>query len=166
MTLGQLATAVHDAEENGDDVTLLQCFDELERRGGNRNSTMTIFMEFYRHQWTKRAILQKGEVMGYPVDESDFAGDVRRELARARANHSPMNSLHEAYSVILEELDELWEQVRLKREERHRGQIYRELVQISAMAERAATDLNLPRLLHKSEYQNAEFAEKYFADSK
>jgi hypothetical protein len=77
-----------------------------------------------------------------------------------------MNSLHEAYSVILEELDELWEQVRLKREERHRGQIYRELVQISAMAERAATDLNLPRLLHKSEYQNAEFAEKYFADSK
>lgn len=90
--------------------------------------------------------------MSYPVDESAFAEDVRKELARARDGHAALNSVHEAYSVILEELDEFWEQVRLKRQHRHRGKMYRELVQIAAMAERAAVDLKLPRLRHHSEY--------------
>lgn len=54
MTLRQLAIAVHEAEETDDDISLLQCFDELERRGGNRNSTMSIFMDFYREEWKKR----------------------------------------------------------------------------------------------------------------
>src|SRR6476619_4813163 len=35
--------------------------------------------------------------------------EVQRELSQARATHAPMNSHHEGYAVILEELDELWE---------------------------------------------------------
>lgn len=35
--------------------------------------------------------------------------DVEKELSQARATHAPMNSHHEGYAVILEELDELWE---------------------------------------------------------
>lgn len=35
--------------------------------------------------------------------------EVAAELDRARATHAPMNSHHEGYAVILEELDELWE---------------------------------------------------------
>lgn len=35
--------------------------------------------------------------------------EVAKELAQARATHAPMNSHHEGYAVILEELDELWE---------------------------------------------------------
>lgn len=35
--------------------------------------------------------------------------EVEHELERARATHAPMNSHHEGYAVILEELDELWE---------------------------------------------------------
>lgn len=35
--------------------------------------------------------------------------DVANELKSARATHAPMNSHHEGYAVILEELDELWE---------------------------------------------------------
>ncbi len=57
-TLRSLAIMVHEAEETDDDVTLLECCDELDRRGGNRNATMSIFMEFYRAEWPKRMVKQ------------------------------------------------------------------------------------------------------------
>jgi hypothetical protein len=51
-----------------------------------------------------------------------------------------LNSHHEAYSVILEELDEYWEEVRKRRTLRDPNAMYLELVQIAAMAARAAVD--------------------------
>lgn len=48
---------------------------------------------------------------------SDFAldrvlGELREEVGKARAQHAPMNSPHEGWAVIREELDpELWEHV-------------------------------------------------------
>ena len=71
--------------------------------------------------------------------ESGFATDIRRELERARAKHPPINSAHEGYAVILEELDEFWETCRLQIPAPERA--YRELVQIAAMAERTAEDV-------------------------
>lgn len=72
-----------------------------------------------------------------------FLNDVTAELERAESGHRPLNSLHEAYAVILEELDELWEHARLKREARDPAKIRTELVQVAAMAWRAARDLGL-----------------------
>jgi hypothetical protein len=71
--------------------------------------------------------------------------EIALELIRATAKHGPMNSPHEAYAVILEELDEFWECVRAwnatdattERNPRH------ELIQIAAMAVRAIRDLKL-----------------------
>jgi hypothetical protein len=57
MTLRQLAEAVHDAEESGDDMTLLECMDEIERRDLAMHEswlTMKAFMEFYWEIWHKR----------------------------------------------------------------------------------------------------------------
>lgn len=104
--------------------------------------------------------------MGYPIDESEFAREVRRELERARNGHAKLNSAHEAYSVILEELDEFWDQCRRKREDRHRGEVFRELVQIAAMAQRAAEDLDLPVLLHRSSYQTDEWHDKAYEETR
>lgn len=59
MTLQQLAICVHEAEETDNDISLLACFDELELRGGNRNSTIALFMEFYRYEWRKRMEARK-----------------------------------------------------------------------------------------------------------
>jgi hypothetical protein len=77
-----------------------------------------------------------------------FSNDVAAEIARARAKHAPIHSLHEGYAVLLEELDELWERVRMPNTD-HRGDTptYRELVQIGAMAQRVAEDVvqNAPR---------------------
>jgi hypothetical protein len=73
--------------------------------------------------------------------------EVCDELVKARVAHDPMASGHEAYAVILEELDEYWEHVKtnprkLTDEARaHRlVEMRKELIQIAAMALRAIQD--------------------------
>lgn len=71
-----------------------------------------------------------------------FPEAVRLELQRARRGPYPaLHSLHEGYAVLLEELDELWDQVRLKDRRRNPAAVLRELVQLAAMAQRTAEDL-------------------------
>jgi vacuolar-type H+-ATPase catalytic subunit A/Vma1 len=72
---------------------------------------------------------------------SAFPLHVRCEIERARAKHKPINSAHEGYSVILEELDEFWDEVKRKLEMRDNRHMYEELVQIAAMAQRTAEDV-------------------------
>jgi hypothetical protein len=73
--------------------------------------------------------------------------EVCEELVKAKIAHEPMNSGHEAYAVILEELDEYWEHVKtnprkLTEEARLRRliEMRKELIQIAAMALRAIQD--------------------------
>ena len=68
---------------------------------------------------------------------------VQIEIADARRSHAPLNSAHEAYAVILEELDEFWAEVMTKRRERSPARMREELVQVAAMCQRAAEDLEL-----------------------
>lgn len=70
-----------------------------------------------------------------------FALDVQAELKHARARYPNLHSLHEAYAVIAEELDEFWDHVRLRPVRRDKAAIRKELVQIAAMAQRACEDL-------------------------
>lgn len=96
--------------------------------------------------------------VGYPHEESPFALAVRRELERARGlpklvatggrvlregvkGHAPINSAHEGYAVIFEELWEFWQHCLLKRENRCPAAMLKELVQVAAMAQRTAEDL-------------------------
>lgn len=72
-----------------------------------------------------------------------FAGLVASELRAARDRHAALNSAHEAYAVILEELEEYKTEVFKRREFRDRDQMLRELVQTAAMCQRAAEDLGL-----------------------
>ena len=68
-----------------------------------------------------------------------FHRDVGDEVKRAAGLHKPMSNPHEAYAVILEELDEFWDEVR---EQRHSEKNMRkELIHIAAMACRASIDL-------------------------
>ena len=70
-----------------------------------------------------------------------FSKDVQKELLHARSLHAPINSAHEGYSVILEELEEFWEEVRKRRGERNEERMLDELVQVAAMAQRTAEDV-------------------------
>ena len=72
-----------------------------------------------------------------------FTDRVALELARAQTLYPPLHSAHEAYAVLAEELDEFWDQVRTQDVLRDRTAMLAELVQIAAMAQRAAEDLGL-----------------------
>ena len=75
-----------------------------------------------------------------------FLAEVDDEVCRARKKHAPINSAHEGHSVILEEVEEFWDEVKLKREARDPGKMWNELVQVAAMAMRTAEDVVKPKL--------------------
>ena len=78
-----------------------------------------------------------------PDKLNNILEEVRHEAGRACSLHAPMNSLHEAYAVILEEMDELWDEVK-KNHRKHpdRDRLARiEARQVAAMAIRLIHDL-------------------------
>lgn len=58
--------------------------------------------------------------------------EISEEIMHARSYHGPMRGAHEGYAVILEELDELWEEVRAKKFSK--GKARAEARQVAAMA--------------------------------
>ena len=84
-----------------------------------------------------------------------FTDDVRIEIELARALYRPMASAHEGWAVLREEVEEsmvemklavdgkLWEEIKKKPAKRDVEFIYRELVQVAAMAQRMAEDIVL-----------------------
>lgn len=76
-----------------------------------------------------------------------FLDAVATEWQSASRAHAPINSAHEGYAVILEELDEFWEEVRKRRKDRRPLAMYSELVQVAAMAMRTALDVIDPNVI-------------------
>ncbi len=66
--------------------------------------------------------------------------DVREELARAMM-WPAMNSAHEGYAVLLEEVDELWDHVKVKQGKRDIAAMRKEAIQVAAMAIRFMLDV-------------------------
>ena len=67
--------------------------------------------------------------------------DVEAELIRARQNHWDMNSAHEGYAILLEEVHELWDEVRRKDDQHDLDRMRAEACQVAAMAIRFMTDI-------------------------
>lgn len=65
--------------------------------------------------------------------------DVRAEVHKAASKHKPMNSAHEGYAVLLEEVDELWEEV--KQDTGYTLNARNEAKQVAAMGVRYIYDL-------------------------
>jgi hypothetical protein len=82
---------------------------------------------------TKKRVVSKKEAAIYRT--------VARELDRAMRSEGPYNSAHEGWAVILEELDELWEEVRKKRRKRCKAKMRHEAAQVAASAIRFINDL-------------------------
>ena len=66
--------------------------------------------------------------------------DVSDEVITATQMHRPFNSRHEGYSVILEELDELWTDIKAN----NHGPDRKEAIQVAAMAIRYVLDFHEP----------------------
>lgn len=86
-------------------------------------------------------------IEGAPAEmEQDYRlgnvlADVVDEVMEATEKYPPMNSAHEGYAVLKEEVDELWDEVKIKQGSRDIKAMRKEAVQIAAMAIRFAADI-------------------------
>jgi len=66
---------------------------------------------------------------------------IAQELEFATNKFPPLNSTHEGYAVICEELDELWDLIKMSKLSRSNADMESECIQIAAMAIRFMDDL-------------------------
>jgi hypothetical protein len=69
---------------------------------------------------------------------------VNHELYSAIDRHGAMRSAHEGYAVLLEEVDELWEEIKANDPE----DAVKELIQVAAMAHRMLIDVYAAQVAH------------------
>ncbi len=67
--------------------------------------------------------------------------EVGTEVYTACRTYPSMNSYHEGWAVIEEEIEELWDEVKLKPALRNKERMRKEAVQVAAMAIRFIHDL-------------------------
>jgi NTP pyrophosphatase (non-canonical NTP hydrolase) len=70
-----------------------------------------------------------------------IAIEAATEAEGAAHNWPPMNSAHEAYAVLAEEVDELWDHVKTNQKRRDIEAMRKEAIQVAAMAIRFAHDI-------------------------
>ncbi|HTI72296.1 MAG TPA: hypothetical protein VMF06_20145 [Candidatus Limnocylindria bacterium] len=75
----------------------------------------------------------------------DFLRMVAIEFARAEAEYPRYHSLHEGESILREEFEEFWDEVKLKASKRDPVRIAAELVQIAAVALRIYVSCVAPK---------------------
>lgn len=102
-------------------------------------------MSEHRHLQVDESGLVTGLADDHEIDvymqiDTNLHG-LRVELAKAMLAWPSMNSAHEGYAVILEELDELWSHVKTKQKNRDLDAMRTEAIQVAAMALRFAIDV-------------------------
>lgn len=75
------------------------------------------------------------------MELKDVLFDIRQEVSAAVIKFPPMASVHEGYAILLEEVDELWEEVKKSPKTRDAEKIKLEAKQVAAMATRFLMDL-------------------------
>lgn len=76
-----------------------------------------------------------------PTELDTVLASIKAELAEVMVKWPPMNSAHEGYGVLLEEVDELWDHVKTKQKNRDLTAMKKEAVQVAAMAIRFAIEV-------------------------
>ena len=73
-----------------------------------------------------------------------YSQEIYEEMVRASGKFPMFNSEHEGYAIILEEMDELWEEVKKNQNDPYRKENCRkECIQVGAMALRFLHDMEL-----------------------
>lgn len=70
------------------------------------------------------------------------AADILKEFDRASELYGSFHSAHEGYAILLEEMDELWDEVKKHRSPENYQRMMEEAVQVGAMALRFIVDMN------------------------
>jgi len=80
------------------------------------------------------------EVAALMTRVNEIGFEVTAELVSALEAFPPFHTAHEGYAVILEELDELWDEIKKKQSLRDPARLRKEAVQVAAMAIRFALE--------------------------
>lgn len=91
--------------------------------------------------YSREREVEKPKKIALDKDVNQALEEIGQEVMRARANHSGFRSAHEGYAVILEEVDELWDEVRRNRFDRSPERMRAECRQIAAMAVKFMADV-------------------------
>ncbi len=83
--------------------------------------------------------------------QNNLLHDLSMEMNRATTYHSGMNSAHEGYAVILEEMDELWDEI--KKNPHNPKLMRKEAIHVATMAIRFVMDV-CPNDRDKEEGEN------------
>ena len=67
--------------------------------------------------------------------------EVKKELDLAIDTYEPFNSYHEGFAVLLEEVNELWDEIKMKPALREKLRLRSEAKQVAAMALRFMVNL-------------------------
>lgn len=81
-----------------------------------------------------------------------FLKQVEKEAAKALKKHGPTKSVHEGYGILMEEVDEFWDEVKKRTENRNIENMRLELVQIAAVCykiHQMLEDKNVPLQTNK-----------------
>jgi len=62
--------------------------------------------------------------------------NIRDEMEESVLKYGAFHSFHEAYGVLKEEVDELWDEIKIREHDYYR--IYQEAIQVAAMARKIA----------------------------
>lgn len=73
------------------------------------------------------------------MNRQEVIDAILEEYDRAEARFGAYNSAHEGYAVLKEEVDELWDEIKLKEERRLPHRLQREAIQVAAVAMRFLT---------------------------
>ncbi len=72
--------------------------------------------------------------------------DFLDEIDKGVKKFGNYRSYHEAYAVIKEEFDELWDELKVRSENRSLENVYSEAIQVAATAYRLAEEIHLEHL--------------------
>jgi NTP pyrophosphatase (non-canonical NTP hydrolase) len=66
---------------------------------------------------------------------ADVLAEIGSSYAKARGKHAPMRGPHEGYAVLLEEVDELWDEVKAwQPDDQNAEKMRKEALHVAAMA--------------------------------
>ncbi len=68
------------------------------------------------------------------ISLGDVIDEVQKEVQYATSNWPPFNSAHEGWAVLYEEVDELWDEVKLNESKRDLNNMRTEAIQVAATA--------------------------------
>jgi NTP pyrophosphatase (non-canonical NTP hydrolase) len=85
-------------------------------------------------------VVEKCRLDAFEAAARVIAEPVIEELTRAMCAFPSFHSAHEGYAVLLEEVDELWDEVKKKQGTRDRAKLRKEAIQVAAMALRFALE--------------------------